>query len=45
MFAPFHDAPADPADRLALLRRASLADATSPQDWNTLYLASPDFMR
>ena len=25
--------------------RAALARATSPQDWNTLYLASPEFMR
>ena len=25
--------------------RAALAQAVSPQDWNTLYLASPEFMR
>jgi uncharacterized protein (DUF1800 family) len=25
--------------------KAALAQATSPQDWNTLYLSAPDFMR
>ncbi len=29
---------------LAAPTRAALADATSPQDWNTLFLCSPDFM-
>jgi hypothetical protein len=25
--------------------RQALNEATSPQDWNTLFLASPEFMR
>ena len=32
------------AARLAPATRAALADAVSPQDWNTLFLSSPDFM-
>ena len=31
-------------DRLAPATRTALDQATSPQDWNTLYLSSPDFM-
>jgi uncharacterized protein (DUF1800 family) len=30
---------------LSAATRAALAQAVSPQDWNTLYLASPEFMR
>ena len=30
--------------RLSPATQAALAQATSPQDWNTLFLASPDFM-
>ncbi|MCJ2071514.1 DUF1800 domain-containing protein [Methylobacterium sp. J-030] len=30
---------------LSASTRAALAQAVSPQDWNTLYLASPEFMR
>ncbi|MGU3668556.1 DUF1800 domain-containing protein [Methylobacterium sp. A49B] len=30
---------------LSASTRAALAQAMSPQDWNTLYLASPEFMR
>ena len=33
------------AGTLGAATRASLAQAVSPQDWNTLYLASPEFMR
>lgn len=33
------------AGTLSAATRAGLARAVSPQDWNTLYLASPDFMR
>ncbi len=32
-------------DMLAPPTRAALAQATSPQDWNGLFLSSPDFMR
>lgn len=31
-------------ERLGPPTRAALEHATSPQDWNTLYLSSPDFM-
>ena len=30
---------------LALTFVATAAQATSPQDWNTLFLSAPDFMR
>ena len=30
---------------LAAPTRASLSQAISPQDWNTLFQSSPDFMR
>ena len=33
------------ADTLRPLTAVSLAQATSPQEWNTLFLSSPDFMR
>jgi uncharacterized protein (DUF1800 family) len=33
------------ADTLKPQTAASLAQATSPQEWNTLFLSSPDFMR
>ncbi len=33
------------APTLAGTTRAALAQATSPQDWNALFLSSPDFMR
>jgi hypothetical protein len=33
------------AGTLSAATREALARAVSPQDWNTLYLASPDFMR
>ena len=33
------------AGTLGEATRAALARAVSPQDWNTLYLASPEFMR
>lgn len=33
------------AGTLSASTRAALAQAVSPQDWNTLYLASPEFMR
>ena len=33
------------AATLSAATREGLARAVSPQDWNTLYLASPDFMR
>ena len=33
------------APTLAPQTRAALAQAVSPQDWNTLFLSSPDFMR
>nr|WP_238313884.1 DUF1800 domain-containing protein [Methylobacterium crusticola] len=33
------------ADTLGEATRASLSRAVSPQDWNTLFLSSPEFMR
>ncbi|MBP1180115.1 DUF1800 domain-containing protein [Methylobacterium sp. PvR107] len=33
------------SESLSASTRAALAQAVSPQDWNTLYLASPEFMR
>jgi hypothetical protein len=33
------------AARLTPATRAALDQAISPQDWNTLFLSSPDFMR
>jgi uncharacterized protein (DUF1800 family) len=35
----------DLASSLAPRTRAALDQATSPQDWNTLFLSSPEFMR
>ncbi|HUO21930.1 MAG TPA: DUF1800 domain-containing protein [Caulobacteraceae bacterium] len=32
------------SDTLASATRATLEQSTSPQDWNTLFLSSPDFM-
>jgi uncharacterized protein (DUF1800 family) len=32
------------SDTLAITTRATLDQSTSPQDWNTLFLSSPDFM-
>jgi hypothetical protein len=31
-------------DQLSTTTRAALDQATSPQDWNTLFLSSPEFM-
>ena len=33
------------SDTLGGRTQGALAQATSPQEWNTLFLASPEFMR